>query len=77
MSVIYPLQEHGEKTMVKNNTEWEIVELFRKEETRRVFIHLRNPLNEIIRSYELVDLPKDMSTSYSTRAERDSAKVEL
>ena len=62
---------------MKNNTEWEIVELFRNEETRRVFIHLRNPLNDRIKSYEVVDLPEDHVTSYSTRAERESAKGEL
>lgn len=55
---------------MKNNTEWEIVELFRNEETNRVFIHLRNPLNDLVKSYELVDLPEEHSTSYSTRAER-------
>lgn len=60
---------------MKNNTEWEIVELFRNEGTSRVFIHLRNPLNDLIKSYEIVDLPKDHSTSYSTRAERESASV--
>ena len=52
---------------MKNNTEWEIVELFRNKETSRVFIHLRNPLNDLIKSYELVDLPEDHLTSYRTR----------
>lgn len=55
---------------MENNTGWEIVELFRNEETSRVFIHLRNPLNDLTKSYEIVDLPEDHSTSYSTRAER-------
>ncbi len=52
---------------MKNNTEWEIVELFRNVVTGRVFIHLRNPLNDLIKSYEVVDLPKDHSTSYRAR----------
>lgn len=52
---------------MENNTDWEIVELFRNEETSRVFIHLRNPLNDLIKSYELVDLPEDHSTSYRSR----------
>lgn len=67
MSVIYPLREHGENTMVKNNTELEIVELFRNEGTGRIFIHLRNPEKDLITSHELVDLPEDHSTSYRAR----------
>ena len=55
------------KNTMKNNTELEIVEIFRNEGTGRLFIHLRNPENDLIESHEIVDLPADHSTSYRAR----------
>ena len=56
-----------EASKIINNTDFEVHEIFRNEISKRLFIHLKEAESGMIKSFEVVDLPKDHHSSYAVK----------